>query len=204
MAHLLVPPCAALHYTNLMPIPRLRLHDTALLVIDVQDRLLPTIVDADRVVNNAALLVKLAVRLDLPYLVTEQYVRGLGRTAEPIGHAMADSSLRVEKTQFSGLIDIVDERLQSLKRSSVLVCGLEAHICVLQTVLDLQASGRQAYVVSDAVSAGQRDQVPYAFDRMRDAGAIITGVNSAMYELVANASHPLFRDCLKIAKAVNW
>ncbi len=187
-------------YTYKVPIPRLSLNDTALLVIDVQERLLPTIADRQRLVTNCAILLQMAGVLDLPYLFTEQYPTGLGRTADEVTAAMPDPSRRIEKTRFSAVIDLVDEHLHTWRRTNVLICGIEAHVCVLQTVLDLQATGRQAFVCSDAVSASKPDQIGPALDRMKRAGAIVTGVLSAMYELLADARHPQFQSCLKLAK----
>jgi len=115
---------------------------------------------------------------------------------------MSDRSRRVEKTQFSALVDVVEERLQGWARDSVIICGIEAQICVLQTVLDLQAAGRQCFVCIDAVSASQREQVRPAFDRMSRAGAVMTGVISVMYELLGDAKHPGFRSCLDLAKMI--
>ncbi len=189
-------------YSAGMPIPRLDVDHAALLIIDVQERLLPSIADRDRVVANGAALVRMSVELDIPHLVTEQYVRGLGRTDETITAAMPDSSRRVEKTRFSGLTDLIDEQLTTWQRSSVIVAGIEAHVCVLQTVLDLQASGRQAFVATDAISAGQPDQVGPALDRMRAAGAVPTGVVSAMYEMLGDTGNPAFKACLELAKQV--
>lgn len=187
-----------------MPIPRLKPDNTALLVIDVQERLMPTIVDRERVIGNAANLLRMARALAIPGLVTEQYVKGLGRTVEPVTAVMADASWRVEKTQFSALVDLVDESLTNWNRANVIVCGVEAHVCVLQTVLDLQATGRQAWFCTDAISASQPGQIPYAFERMSRAGAVPTGVLSAMYELMADSTHPQFKACLDIAKKVVW
>lgn len=186
----------------IMPIPRLDITSAAVLVIDVQERLMPTIVDRAKIESNCALLLQMARELDLPAMVTEQYVKGLGRTVDTVARAMTDPSWRIEKTQFSALIDLVDERLTEWRRPLVLVAGVEAHVCVLQTVLDLQATGRQAFVVTDAVSAGQRDQIAPALQRMTRAGAVLTGVVSAMYELMQDARHPAFRACLELAKQV--
>lgn len=185
-----------------MPIPRLRAEQTALLVIDVQERLMPTIVDRQRLENNCGILLRLASELKIPYLVTEQYPRGLGRTVDAVAAVMADPSQRVEKTRFSALVDVVDEQLTAWNRTSILICGIEAHVCVLQTVLDLQATGRQCFVCTDAISASQRDQIAPAQQRMQRAGAVLTGVMSAMYELLGDAQHPSFRACLELAKAV--
>jgi nicotinamidase-related amidase len=185
-----------------MPIPRLRIDDTVVLVVDVQERLMPTIVDRDRLTANCAILLRMAAELGLPYLVTEQYPHGLGRTVDNVAAAMADQSRRIEKTRFSACVELVDEQIAAWGRGTVLVCGIEAHVCVLQTVLDLHAGGRQCFVCSDAVSASQREQIGPAYRRMERAGAIVTGVMSAMYELLGDATHPGFRGCLELAKAV--
>ena len=185
-----------------MPIPRLRAEDTALLVIDLQEKLMPTIVDRQQVTNNAAVLIRMAEVLQMPYLITEQYPLGLGRTVETVANAMPDRSRRVEKTRFSAMVDVVEDELRRWRRSSVIVCGVEAHVCVLQTVLDLHATGRQAFICTDAVSASQREQIGHAFDRMSAAGAIRTGVLSILYELLGDSTHRHFGACLELAKAV--
>jgi nicotinamidase-related amidase len=185
-----------------MPIPRLRIDDAVLLVIDVQERLMPTIADRDKLTCNCAILLRMAAEMGIPYLVTEQYPSGLGRTVESVASAMIDPSRRIEKTQFSACIELVHDQLLAWQRSSVLVCGIEAHVCVLQTVLDLHATGRQTFVCTDAVSASQRDQIGPAFDRMKRAGAVLTGVLSAMYELLQDSTHKAFRPCLELAKAI--
>lgn len=188
-------------YTLAMPIPRLRADDTALLVIDVQERLMPIIADRDRLPRNCATMLRIAGELELPYLVTEQYPAGLGRTVPEVAAAMLDQSWRVEKTRFSACVDVVHDQLRAWGRGTVLICGIEAHVCVLQTVLDLSAAGLQCFVCSDAVSASETDQIGPAFDRMRRAGAVLSGVMSATYELLGDAAHPAFRGCLAHVKA---
>jgi nicotinamidase-related amidase len=185
-----------------MPIPRLRIDDAALLVVDMQERLLPTIVDADRVIDNCAITLRLAAELGFPYLVTEHCPGNLGRTVEPIQEAMVDRSARVEKTRFSAAIDLVQDQLRAWRRTNVLIGGIEGHVCVLQSVLDLQAAGRQCFVLSDAVGCSQPSQLPFALRRMEAAGAIITGVMSTLYELLTDARHPSLRACIELAKQI--
>lgn len=163
---------------------------------------MPTIVDRDKLINNCAILLQLAGVLGIPYLVTEQYPKGLGRTVEPVAQAMDDPSRRIEKTRFSACLDLVSDQLQAWRRGSVIIAGIEAHVCVLQTVLDLQSEGRQCFVCTDAVSASQRDQIQPAFGRMQHSGAVLTGVMSALYELLADSSHPGFRTCLELVKGL--
>lgn len=185
-----------------MPIPRLHPDRVALLVIDVQEKLIPAIHQSQRLVHNCSLLLRFASEMNLPCLATEHYPQGLGRTVEGISDAMIDETRRIEKTRFSGAIDVVLQQLTAWRRTQVLVCGIEAHVCVLLSVLDLQAAGYQCFVVSDAVAASQVDQIEWAFRRMESAGAVPTGVMSAMYEILGDASHPSRRAVVDLARTI--
>jgi len=185
-----------------MPIPRLSLERTALLVIDVQERLLPTIFDGERVVANCSAALELAKALGMPAMVTEQYTKGLGHSAPAIASAAAGHAKILEKTRFSALVPEVDALLSARRCDDVLVCGVEAHVCVQQTVLDLLASGRQPFLLTDAISAGRPDQIGPAFRRMERSGATPSGVLGAAYELLGDAAHPQFRSVLGIVKTL--
>lgn len=185
-----------------MPIPRLCPASTTLLVIDVQERLMPTIAAAPRVEANCAILARAAGVFGMPVICSEQYVRGLGHTVPPVREALPKGSMVVEKTRFSALTDEVRAALQSTGRPNVLVCGVEAHVCVLQSALDLLASGWRVFHATDAISSGQRDQVEPALRRIETAGGVPTGTLGAMYELAGDAAHPSFRDLLALAKLV--
>mgnify|MGYP003327741945 FL=1 len=140
--------------------------------------------------------------LGIPVICTEQYVKGLGHTVPEVRDALPAGAFVAEKTRFSALVDPVRSHLRSLHRPHVLVCGVEAHVCVLQSVLDLVGAGWTVFHATDAISAGQSDQVAPAFRRMERAGALPTGTLGAMYEWMADAAHPSFRDVLAIAKQV--
>ncbi|MFN5497868.1 MAG: isochorismatase family protein [bacterium] len=185
-----------------MPIPRPTLDRAALLVIDVQEKLLPTIHDADRVVANCAAALRLAQALGLPAIVTEQYTKGLGHSAPVIREAAAGHARVFEKTRFSALTPEVDALLSAKRCDDVLIAGVEAHVCVAQTVLDLLATGRQPYLLLDTISAGQVDQIAPALRRLEKAGAVPTGVLAAAYELLGDAAHPQFRAVLGIVKTL--
>lgn len=176
-----------------MPIARLDADRTALIAIDLQERLLPTIVDRDQIVNNAAVLLRLADVLEMPYLVTEHYPAGLGRTAEVVVEAMADRSRRVEKTRFSALVDVVDEHLRDWERDTIIVCGIEAQVCVLQTVLDLLELDKRVFVVADAVSSRRPADAECALRRMRQGGAEIVTREMVAFEWLHKAATDRFR-----------
>jgi len=185
-----------------MPIPRLHPSRTALLVIDVQERLLPTIFDAERVVANCAAAIEVAKVLGLPTIVTEQYVKGLGHSAPAIAQAAAGCATVFEKTRFSAALPEVEALLAAKRCDDILICGVEAHVCVQQTVLDLLAAGRQPYLLTDAISAGRPDQISPAFRRMERAGAVPSGVLGAAYELLADAANPHFKSVLGVVKTL--
>ncbi|MFZ9881321.1 MAG: isochorismatase family protein [Phycisphaerales bacterium] len=185
-----------------MPIPRLHPSRTALLVIDVQERLLPTIFDAERVVANCAAAIEVAKVLGLPTIVTEQYVKGLGHSAPAIAQAAAGHATTFEKTRFSAALPEVEALLAAKRCDDILICGVEAHVCVQQTVLDLLAAGRQPYLLTDAISAGRPDQISPAFRRMERAGAVPSGVLGAAYEILADAANPQFKSVLGVVKTL--
>ena len=185
-----------------MALPRLSPDSTVLLVVDVQERLMPTIDAAARVEANCAILARAAGVLGMPVVCTEQYVKGLGHTAPHVRGALPAGAKVFEKTRFSALTPEVRAHLVTLHRPNVLVCGVEAHVCVLQTVLDLAAASWHPFRATDAISAGQPDQVAPAFRRMERAGSLPTGTLGAMYELMGDAGHPAFREILALAKLV--
>ena len=185
-----------------MPIPRLTIDTASLLVIDIQERLVSSIVDRDRLITNSSILLRMASELGMPYFVTEQYPSGLGRTIEEVASAMTDPSRRVEKSRFSAAIDLITDQFVAWRRSCVIICGIEAHVCVLQTGLDLQEAGFHCFLCSDAISANQQGQIAPALRRMERAGAVTTGVLSVMYELIGDAAHPAFRSLLELAKEI--
>lgn len=160
---------------------------------------MPSIHESERLVRNCSILMRMADALGLPTIVTEQNPQGLGATVPALAQHMGERHA-ITKTRFSACVDDVVAQLEAANRSTVLICGIEAHVCVLQSVLDLAARGRQVFLVSDAISCGQPDQLPWAFERMQGAGAIVTGIVSAMYELMHDSTHPAFRTCLGLAK----
>lgn len=162
---------------------------------------MPSIHQAQETIENTVAMITIARALSIPTLVTEQYTKGLGKTVAPILCALPSNTPVIEKMQFSALVPSVDAALTSLGRTEILVCGIEAHVCILQTVLALLATGRQPYLVSDAISSSEPTQANHAFRRMERSGALTTGVLSASYEMMQDASHPAFRDVLAAVKA---
>ena len=193
-----LPCCEPFH----MPIARLKVETTCLLLIDVQERLISEMHEAQRLVARCRYLAQIAGVLGLPVAVTEQYVRGLGHTVGSLREVIPQDAPVFEKTRFSGCIDPIKDWLEGHGRPNILLAGMEAHVCILQTGLDLLASGKIVFAVLDAISGGEPDQIAPAIDRLQRAGAIITGCVSATYELLRDAGHPAFRDCLPHVKTI--
>lgn len=183
-----------------MPPPRLDTLNACLMIIDVQERLIGEMHDSQRLVERCCFLARCAGLLDLPVAVTEQYVKGLGPTVEPIRDWLPEGAGVFEKTLFSGCVDPVRQWLADHGRPNILLAGMEAHVCILQTGLDLLAAGKNVFPVSDAISGGEENQIESAMRRLERAGAIVTGCVSAVYELMRDAEHPRFRDCLALVK----
>jgi len=181
------------------PLNRMRPDNTVLLVVDVQDKLLPAIHEADNVVEFARRMIEAAKVLGLPILAAEQYPQGLGRTCAILREAFAPVQ-PVEKTLFSACVARIAERLREVDRLNVLVVGIEAHVCVQQTVLDLVRLGYTPFVCADAVGSRRPLDRDTAIERMRQAGAVITTTESATFELLGEACTDAFKKILKIVK----
>ena len=172
--------------------------DTALLVIDVQEKLLDAIDEGPRIAWNVRRLIDAAHVLGLPVVATEQYPEGLGPTVAELAKRLGPMP---SKLTFScGGCPKISEELQAHDIQKVLVCGIEAHVCVGQTVFDLLADGRRAYVAVDAV--GSRFDVDYrtSIQRMDSAGATLTTTEAAMFEWCQAAGTPEFKEISRLAR----
>lgn len=166
---------------------------SSLLVIDVQERLLPAIDDWQRVLDAAIWLVRVARRLDVPVLASEQYPKGLGHT-HPDLLAELPAGAVAEKMHFSCGPEACLSPLPGSERPQVVVCGMETHVCVLQTVLDLRAAGKDVFVVADAVGSRTPENKALALQRMRDHGVSIVSCEMVAFEWLRVAGTPLFRE----------
>jgi nicotinamidase-related amidase len=183
-----------------MVVPRFQLDQTALLVVDVQEKLQPHMHDAETLLCQVARLIDVVNVLELPVLVTEQYRKGLGSTVRQLGERLDQAVCTHEKLKFSACIDPVRKQLQGRSIRSVLVCGIEAHVCVLQTCLDLAESGFVTGVVTDAIGSRHPADREVAVQRMSQAGVVPTTVESVALELLCEAGGDRFKAILEIIK----
>jgi len=178
----------------------LRKDDTLLVIVDIQTKLLNVIFEKERLVSACRKLIQAARLLDVPMVMTEQYPKGMGPTDPQIMEILEDVAA-IEKLSFSccGAEDF-NQKIAGLARKQIVVAGIEAHVCVLQTVHDLLHRGYSVYVPYDAVSSRKESDYANALDRMRDVGAVIGSVESAVFELLEKAGTPVFKRVSKLIK----
>jgi nicotinamidase-related amidase len=174
----------------------------ALIVVDIQEKLLPPIWEKDRLVRNAQLLIRLAGILKIPALVTTQYNKGLGNTVPEVASLLPDTPT-VDKLMFSCFgSEVFCSLLKRLpgQRTTVLLCGMETHICVMQTALGALREGYLVHVASDAVSSRTELNWRIGLERMRAAGAILSSTEMMIYELLRSSGAPAFKELLPYLK----
>ena len=174
----------------------------ALFVIDIQEKLLPPIFERERLVRNSQLLIRLAGILKMPVLLSTQYSKGLGNTVPEVASLLPDVS-PIEKQAFSCFgSDVFCSALKRLpeNRNTVVVCGMESHICVAQTALAALREGYLVHVASDAVSSRTEWNWKIGLERMRAAGAVISSTEMIIYEALGSSGTLEFKDMLKYLK----
>jgi hypothetical protein len=170
--------------------------------IDYQERLLPAMEDKELVVKNSALLFSGLELLNIPVLITRQYPKGLGDTVEEI-RAVTGKAEVFDKTAFSCYQDeAVKEALEKLgqARANVILCGTEAHVCVLQSALDLLAAGYKVAYVTDCVASRKFNDKKFGIRRALAEGALPVTYESILFELTAGADNKAFRGISKLVK----
>ena len=179
---------------------RLTRAKAGLVVVDVQERLLPAIFEQQRVVQNTVRLLQGAAILQVPIFATEQYRKGLGRTVPEVAAAVPGFA-PMEKLAFSacGATGFIPA-LESKQISDAVLCGIEAHVCVTQTCLDLLEKGFRVFVVADAVSSRTPENYQFGLDRMRAAGAVIVSTEMVLFELLEQAGTDEIKQILKLVK----
>ncbi|CAF1931693.1 unnamed protein product [Rotaria magnacalcarata] len=180
-------------------IARLSRQTSLLLLCDMQEKFRPTIKYFPQIIETSNKLLQVCKILDVPYVVTEQYPKGLGRTVSELDIGTVKP---FEKTLFSMCTpDVTAHMKQRVKDfNTAIVCGIEAHACVLQTSVDLLSQGYRVYVVVDAVSSRSLTDRMYAFDHMRQAGAFLTTFESIVLQLTQDAGHPKFKQIQQYIK----
>lgn len=180
----------------------LQAEQCALVVVDIQEKLLPPIFNKESLVKNSQLLIRLAKILSLPILATTQYSKGLGGTVPEIA-SLLTGVVTYDKLEFGCFgNDTFRSKVKSLpgNRNTLLLCGMESHICVMQTALGALNAGYLVHVASDAVGSRAEWNWKMGLDRMKAAGAVISSTEMMMYELLRCSGTPQFKELLRYLK----
>jgi nicotinamidase-related amidase len=174
----------------------------ALIVVDIQEKLLPPIFQKEQLVRNSQLLIRLAGILDIPTMLTTQYSKGLGNTIPEVASLLPDTQA-IEKSAFSCFgSDVFCSVLKRLpgNRNTVVLCGMESHICVAQTALAALREGYLVHVASDAVSSRSEWNWKIGLERMRAAGAVVSSTEMIIYESLRSSGTSSFKSMLQYLK----
>ncbi len=185
-----------------MPHPKiLDREKTALVIVDLQEAFRHPINDFAQIASRASTAVRGFLELDLPIIVTEQYPKGLGRTAEEILFSLPDDFEFIEKTTFSscGAVAFV-EKLRESKVSQIVLCGLETHICVNQTAHDLLSEAFEVHILTDAVASRFTQDKETALRKMQMNGVMPSTVEMALFELMRDSKHERFKEIQNLIK----
>ncbi|AKG53390.1 isochorismatase [Dehalogenimonas sp. WBC-2] len=178
----------------------LRIDDTLLVVIDVQEKLFRVIPDKDILLAHLQKLIRGCAILEIPVIVTEQNPAGLGATVAELAGLLSDSS-RITKFTFSCCAESsFMDQLAATGRKQILICGIESHICVFQTTSDLLSQGYETHVITDCVASRTHDNKELALNRLNAEGAKLTGVEMALFELLRTAKAEQFKSISSLIK----
>lgn len=179
---------------------RILKEQAAAVVIDIQEKLLPHIHECDVILNNCLKLIEGLRILSVPLIITQQYTRGLGPTVPSIIQAIPEFRY-IEKISFSCCGEpVFEEAIANLDKTYFILFGIESHVCVLQTCLDLIVAGKQPVVIEDCISSRKPNDKLIAIERMRQEGARITTMESILFELTRVAGNEIFKKMSGIVK----
>lgn len=172
---------------------------TVFVLVDIQDKFVPVMQDADGLISNADILVRTSEIVGIPLLVTEQYPKGLGKTTDRI--SLTEGNGRIEKVHFSCFgSDDFRKRLKGLGKESIVIFGVEAHVCILKTALDAMKEGYKVHVVADAVSSRTESNRALALERLRQSGAFIVSTEMILFQLMDRAGTDEFKAIRKLIR----
>ena len=179
---------------------RIDIENSMFCLVDVQERLYPHMTNKDEIEKNLLTLVKGLQLHEVPFIVNEQYKKGIGETI-PSLRELVDSYPHFEKTTFSCYKnEATIEAIKEQKRMNVIVAGIETHVCVLQTCIDLLEDGFNVILVTDCCTSRKQKDTDVAISRLIQAGVIPTTYESLLFELTVNAKHPQFKGISQLVK----
>lgn len=179
----------------------LNIEDSILIIIDIQEKLINAANKGDICAINAAKLANAASILNIPTIITEQYPKGLGKTSHFIIQKLPKKSYIFEKTSFSIMNEHeIKTKLESFNQKQIILCGIETHICVLQTAIDLLKSDYKVHIVKDAVSSRKYEEYEIGLELLKQYGAKITSLEIVLFEWLKSSKHPHFKEIQALIK----
>lgn len=179
---------------------RITKENTIGLIIDIQERLLPAMFEKESFLKNTLILIQGLKELQISIIVTQQYSKGLGETIQEVKSVIPDFGF-VEKRSFSCCDEpVFMENLKKTGAKNIVICGIESHVCVLQTAVDLKAAGYNPVVVADCVSSRSAENIEIAKERFRLEGIIMTSAESILFELTRSSAAPEFKAISNLVK----
>lgn len=180
---------------------RIVAEDTIALIVDYQEKLMPVIDRGDQILEHAAILIQGLKQLEIPILVTQQYTKGLGMTVPNIAKAAGEAFTYYDKITFSCYEDEnIRRKIAQAGRKNIIICGVEAHICVLQTVIDLLQGGYRVILVEDCIGSRKENDRAIGVKRAAAEGAVITTYEAILFELTRIAGTEAFKQISKLIK----
>ena len=171
-----------------------------LLVCDIQERFRPVIHGFPELVGISTTMLRASNALNIPVVVSEQYPKAFGRTVDEILKHLPATAKVFEKRRFSMITEETSSHLRALEVTSAVLVGLETHVCVLQTTLDLLEMGIDVHVIADGVSSQRLNERNFALERLRQSGAFITSAESALFQILGTSEHEHFKTISSIVK----
>jgi nicotinamidase-related amidase len=179
---------------------RIEKDNTAGLIIDIQERLFPVMWEKNRLLKNCNILINGLSALGIPLILTQQYTKGLGNTIPEIQSALSHVQY-IEKREFSCCDEpSVNKKLKELNTKNIIICGIESHVCVQQTAIDLKNTGFNPVVVMDCVSSRKSKSIKLAMERFRFENIMMTSAEAILFELTRSSSSPEFKSISKLVK----
>lgn len=174
--------------------------DSLLLLVDVQERLVPAMTEAAAMLANCALLVKSATRLGVPVLASEQYPKGLGSTVAELRQLLPPDGIVAKTTFACGAEPVLAERLEASGRRQIVLAGIEAHVCVLQTALGLKEAGFTPFVAADATASRRPESKSLALDRLRANDVEVVTAEMVIFEWLGRAGTEEFKEVSRLIR----
>lgn len=171
-------------------------NNSILVIIDIQEKLVKAASNGEKTIINTSKISQAAQILSIPVIITEQYPKGLGATVESI---TGSDAFIIEKSSFSAFKEPeFEQKIKSLNRKQVILCGIETHICVLQTAIDLYKNGYEVYVLKDCVSSRSEEEQNSGLELLKQYGIKVITVEIALFQWLKSSKHPQFKDIQKL------